>query len=159
MRRTAGSAGGKPPIAHGSLSTDEGTLCMDGQPVTGIDSILLRFEKRQYRDDWRFPNVMDLRRRAINARTAGDSAAYGVFKGSAIDTLLTSDDLTPTDQVRAATALSREFQQIEDGRGAVGGLAAQAGSGDLAPIIDVFAPSPDAVRASPRPHLKSLLGG
>jgi hypothetical protein len=142
-----------------SLSTDQGTLCLGGQPVTDIDFILLRFEKRQYRDDWRFPNVMGLRRQAINARTSGDSAAYTVFKDSAINTLLTSDDLTPTDQVRASTALSREFERIEGGQGAVSVVTAQADSGDLGPIIEIFAPSPETVRAAPRPRLAALLGG
>ncbi len=142
-----------------SLSTVGGTLCLDGQPVTDIDFLLLRFEKRQYRDDWRFPNVMDLRRQAINARTGGDSSAYNVYKGSAINTLLTSDDLTPTDQVRASTALSREFERIESGHGAVSQLAAQERRGDLAPLIDTLAPSPESVRASPRPRLAALLGG
>jgi hypothetical protein len=142
-----------------SLSAVHGTLCLDGQPVTDIDFILLRFEKRHYRDDWRFPNVMDLRRKAINARTAGDGSAYSVFKDSAINTLLTSDDLTPTDQVIASTALSREFEQIESGHGAVSDLAAGADSGDMQPIIDVFAPSPAAVEGAPRPRLATLLGG
>jgi hypothetical protein len=144
-----------------TLNTIDGTLCLDGQPVTDIDYMLLRFEKRQYRDDWRFPNIMDLRRQAINARTNGDSPAYDVLKGSAISALLTSDDLTPTDQARASTALSREFEQIEGGgHGATSEFSTvQAGAGDLAPIIDVFAPSPQSARAAPRPTLASLLGG
>lgn len=146
-------------IRAGSLSVDRGVLCQDGQPVTGIDFILLRFEKRRYRDDWRFPNVMDLRRKAIDARTVRDSSAYDVFKGSAINTLLTSCDLTPTDQVRSAEALSREFQQIEIGHGAVSTIAPQHDQGDLGPVIDVFAPPPASVLASPRPRLADLLAG
>lgn len=144
-----------------TLNTVEGTLCLDGHPVTDIDYLLLRFEKRQYRDDWRFPNVMDLRRQAINARTNGDSPTYSVLKGSAINALLTSDDLTPTDQVRAASALSREFEQIEGGgHGATSEFTAvQAGAGDLGPIMDIFAPPPQAVLAAPRPRLANLLGG
>jgi hypothetical protein len=149
-----------PRTIQGPLAVDDqGTLCLAGQPVNAIDYVLLRFEKRRYRDDWRFPNVMDLRREAIKART-GDPTRYRVLKDSAITALLTSDDLTPTDQVLASTALSREFEVIEGGgSGLVANISAvQARAGDLAPVIDVYAPSPEAVRAAPRPRLASLLG-
>lgn len=142
------------------LAVVEGTLCLAGEPVTTIDYLLLRFEKRRYRDDWRFPNVMEQRSQALRVRTS-DSTAYQVLKGVAVNTLLTSDDLTPTDQVVAATALTREFEQIEGGgHPATAGVPViQARADDLAPVIKAFAPAPQSVRAAPRPRLSQLLGG
>lgn len=138
-----------------SLEVVDGRLHRIGdvEPLTGFDYMLFRIEKRTERPDWRFPELVKLRKQALDAKARGDKASYDVFKGEALLRCLTSEDLTPHDQVRAAMAMREEFKLLEDaGLGATSGVNAA-----LDDVIQTYAPSADDVRALPRPTLADLM--
>ena len=139
----------------GSLEIVNSRLRRKGESgaLTGYDYMLLRIERRKERDDWRFPSLLDLRKQALEAKARADHTTYQTLKGQIVLQCLTSLDLTPTDQVRAATALSEEFKLVE-----TAGLgAAPSAPGELEAVIEAFAPSSSTVASNPRPSLAQLL--
>lgn len=91
------------------------------EPFTSHDYMLLRIEGREERDDWRTEEILEARRRSIDALQRGDKATAMEFRGAALAAVLNSSDLTAADQRRIVKALKDEWEELASlGLGAVG---------------------------------------
>jgi hypothetical protein len=159
-----GGAGGN-PLRPGYLAVvlapeqvvDPARLCVSGdrlhlraaaaaasQPFTSHDFMLLRIDGRTERDNWRSPELLQARQRAIDALRRGDADAAAEQRGVALAAVLTSYDLTAADQRRLAQAIKREWQELSElGLGA----APPAHPNDLAGLLARY-PMPRATAAA-----------
>jgi hypothetical protein len=106
---SAEELGGRPSMVQGRLHVDRG-----GGPtlVTGVDYLVLRVECRQERDDWRFPELDDLIRRAGTAYLEGHQDEYKARRTEAVVKAWNSTDLTPTDRKRVAKLVAEEIDSL-----------------------------------------------
>jgi hypothetical protein len=130
--------------------TAEG-LMAGGRPLEGFDSFVLRVERREERDDWLFPTLDDLLRRAIDALRGGDRAAYEAYRRSLIAEAFTSQDLTKADRKRAAASLKEQLDDAEEGFG-----LADADAPTMAQVVE-RGPSAEAIALRPDVTLAELL--
>lgn len=82
------------------------------EPFTSHDFMLLRIDGRPDRDNWRSPEILLARQRAIEALRRGDREAAAEQRGVALAAVLTSYDLTAADQRGIAQALKKEWEEL-----------------------------------------------
>jgi hypothetical protein len=136
-------------VENGRLQVVDGNTM---HPLTGRDYMLFRVEGRSERDDWRFPHVEDLIFKAKRAHFDQESKSYSNHRIAAIAEVMTSPDLTQTDQQRVARAIADELDAIVSaGLGASGDVWP-----DLGEIVTLRAPAAHEVRDSEPLTLEQL---
>jgi hypothetical protein len=138
-------------FARAQLEVAGDGLRVDGRPLEGYDSFVLRVERREHRDDWLLPTMDDLLRRAMEALRANDRAAYGAFRRALIADAYLSPDLTRADRKLAAVALAEQLDDAEAGLGLADGPAPT-----MAEVVQ-RGPSAAAVERRPDVPLDALL--
>jgi hypothetical protein len=101
-------------FAADQLRITEAGLEVGGRPLEGYDSFVLRIERRESRDDWRFPVFDELLRRAVDALRAGDRAGFEAFRRGAIAEVWNSLDLTRADRKWVSQNLAEELKDAEE---------------------------------------------
>lgn len=81
------------------------------RPLEGFNYLLFRIEGRHERDDWRFPQIEALIRRAKEAFFAGEERAFARYRDDALVMAITSPDLTRPDRKRVALAIRDELTE------------------------------------------------
>jgi hypothetical protein len=92
-------------------------LAADGEslePFTSHDFMLLRIDGRTERDNWRSPEILDARQRAIDALRRGDKDTATEQRGVALAAVLTSWDLTAADQRRLVHSIKQEWRELSE---------------------------------------------
>lgn len=138
-------------FAPAELDITPDGLIVNGRPLEGHDSFVLRVERREHRDDWMFPNFDDLLRRAIEALRADDRTAYGAFRRALLAEAYLSADLTRADRQRAAVALEEQLDEAEEGLG-----LADEPAPTMAQVVE-RGPSVEAMQRRPDVRLDDLL--
>jgi hypothetical protein len=111
------------------------------EALTGYDYLLLRIEGRKERDDWRFKRYEDQIANAIRAHFEDNEPAFKNYRSGLLADVLSSNDLTETDQRRVAVAIKRQLDEaVSAGLGATGD-----GPPNLDDIMELRAPTPDEV--------------
>jgi hypothetical protein len=126
----AGAGGGVSPVRSGhlavvgaprdglkgALSVRDGRLRVDPGdgpvPLSGVDFLVLRVECRTERDDWRFPELDELIRRAGTAYLEGHADEYQARRTDAVARAWNSTDLIPTDRRRVAKLVAEEIDAV-----------------------------------------------
>lgn len=126
---------------HGTLSVGSGGLLLDDgtgpRQLTGVDYLMVKVECRANRDDWRFPELDDLIRRAGDAIIRGYTNEFEDLRTDAVARAWNSPDLTPIDRVRVAKLVADEIDSARN-------LHAVPGSErSLELIAEQELPSPD----------------
>lgn len=129
----------------GSLSVRPNLgLCLDDEPLTGTDYLLLRIECRRERDDWRFPELDELIRMAGRAAIKGYDEVFLDCRTEAITRAWNSPDLTPNDRTRVAVLVAAEIDATQK-------LGAEPG-----PDQSLAAAAADRLPAPDAPELRDL---
>ncbi|WP_238012357.1 ATP-binding protein [Dactylosporangium sp. AC04546] len=106
-------------VARGSLpglpSIVDGTLHVGTRPAGDLEHLVLRLECRAERDDWLFPELDDLTRRATEAYLQGRHEDFQRLRAEAIATAYGSPDLVPVDRRRVATLVRDRLEALRDG--------------------------------------------
>ncbi|WP_283133228.1 hypothetical protein [Rhizohabitans arisaemae] len=103
----------KAPQPPGPLSIEGGRLLAGGEPMTGVDYLVLRVECRADRDDWRSPELKALLDRAQEEAVYQSWERFHDHRNSAIVLILNSPDLTPVDRKRLAKAVATELDALK----------------------------------------------
>jgi hypothetical protein len=102
-----------PPDQIGRLRIAEGRLRADGVtnsgPTSSADYMVFRLECRHERDDWRFPQLDNLIRAAVNAFLNGQLDSYRANRTEAVVYAWNCADLIPADRVRVAMVVAEEI--------------------------------------------------
>jgi hypothetical protein len=94
-----------------------GSSLGDATPLKGFDYMLLRHEVASTRDDFRsFTEIASMLKKAIEAGITDPDAGRQILKAGRA-TIWDLPDLTRTDRVRVASALSQEFEEATGGTG------------------------------------------
>ncbi|WP_066368139.1 hypothetical protein [Herbidospora mongoliensis] len=79
----------------------------------GQDFLVLRLECRTERDDWRFPDLVEIVRRSAEAFFQyGDGQAFRDLRTDAVSRAWNSPDLTPLDRKRVGKAVMQEVDDV-----------------------------------------------
>ncbi|MEV6644474.1 hypothetical protein [Amycolatopsis sp. NPDC051371] len=101
-----------PTASRTALHVSDGRLHgADGQ-LTECDFLLLRIECREERDDWRFPKLERLRKRAVRAYHEDRKEDFDALRKLTIAEVFESDDLTEPDAYRVAAHLRKSFEKV-----------------------------------------------
>jgi hypothetical protein len=122
-------------------------------PLLGYDYMLLYIEGRVERDDWRFANFEDLINKAKRAHFAEDNRSFAVYRNAVLAEVLSSPDLTWTDQQRVVRAIIAELDATFSAPLAITGEALP----DLAVIVAQHAPSVEDILDTQPLTLEQLL--
>jgi hypothetical protein len=110
-------------ISPEHLAVRADRLVLAGQPLAGVDHLLLRIEGRAERDDWRLAAIVEplAQAKAAMARP-GDTRATTMLN-QAILAAYDSPELAEADRLRVIDAITADFEQARQGRyGASGGV-------------------------------------
>lgn len=136
------------------LGVTQGTLRYNGTPLSGLDYMLFRIERRKERDDWdSLGSIAAPYKDALRALSQRDAAAADAFVRKAILEAFTSPDLTRVDRTRVASEIKRGFQEARD---AGFGLEAAPRAGALTAAMQ-GAPDVERFRQQAPPRLDELL--
>jgi hypothetical protein len=100
---------GAPRDYEGRLRMVDGRLHDESGLLENVDFLVMRVECRVERDDWAFPELERLRRKAQVALALGDTMAYEVTRRLATALALESPDLSQIDALRVATKVQESI--------------------------------------------------
>ncbi len=91
------------------LSVRNDQLLYDGEPLTGYDHFLLRVERRDTRDDWRFSYLDDLMDKIARAYAEDDANKAASFEGALKFAIYDSEDFTFRDKKRILWEIKQQL--------------------------------------------------
>ncbi|MFC7530847.1 hypothetical protein [Actinoplanes sp. GCM10030250] len=125
-------------VSHGRL-VDTGS----GEPIAGLDHLVLRLEVMPERDDWRFPEWDVLIGQAQEAQLLGQADRFQQIRADVLTRVVLSADLTPDDRRRVARLIRDELDSFSLGAAGeertvtVGGLVETHGLPDAMTVRDL----------------------
>jgi hypothetical protein len=91
------------------LGVRDNQLTYNGQPLTGFDYMLLRLERRDTRDDWRFSYLDDLMDKIARAYAEDDRNKAASFEGALKFAIYDSEDFTFRDKKRILWEIKQQL--------------------------------------------------